>query len=268
MKKRFLLFMFVFGLVISCAEEETQVYNSKDGSLVYYTDGTSGDFYVQDVTAPEFLIEVGVTTTSNVDRVFTVSIDPTSTATANQYTIDSSTLKIPANSNVGYIRIVGNYANSLTSGSKLILKLDSVSDAVVADFDNIYTLNIYQFCDFVLTDFLGAWDADEVGYQVYTSNFTQGSNTDLNEIIMSNIWDVNPSSQTKVFFNDSNPSNFKLDFPVYTDNFLYNNSTYGPAYIDRGEGNFSACAETVYMKFQVRVSAGFFAATEINFTKQ
>ena len=84
---------------------------------------------------------------------------------------------------------------------------------------------------------------------------------------MSNIWDVNPSSQTKVYFNDSNPSNFKLDFPVYTDNPLYVDSTYGQAWIDRGTGNFSACAQTIYMRFQVRVSAGFFAATEINFSR-
>lgn len=270
MKKIFLYFISVvsFGSIVSCSDAEPELYNSeRDGKLAYFTSGTAGSFYVQDVANPEFLVEVGVTNVTDADRTFSISIDPTSTATTDQYTIDQSSLVIPAGSHLGFIKVRGNYANALTSGTKLILKLDAVNDAEVATFDNVYELSIYQFCPFSVADFLGDWNADEVGYTVYNSTFTEGAQTELNEIVMSNIWDVDPSSETRVFFNDSNPSNFKLDFPVYTDNPLYVDSTYGQAWVDRGVGVFSACAETVYMKFQVRVNAGFFAATEIYFSR-
>jgi hypothetical protein len=270
MKKFFLTFISIvsLGTVTSCSDAEPQLYNNnKDGRLAYFTSGTSGSFYVQNVTNPEFLIEVGVTDVIDSDRVFSISVDPNSTATSDQYVINQASLVIPAGSHIGTIKVLGNYNNVSTSGSKLILKLDSVNDAEVASFDNIYELTIYQYCPFVIADFLGDWNADEVGYTVYNSTFTAGAETSLNEIIMSNIWDVNPNSETIVYFNDSNPSNFKLDFPVYTSNPLYVNQTYGQAWIDRGVGSFSACAQTVSMKFQVRVSAGFFELTEINFSR-
>lgn len=267
MKKVLLTFIIAFT-AFSCSDAEPEVYKASDGSLAYFTSGTSGSFFIQEVPNPEFLIEVGITTASSSDRSFSISIDPEeTTATVSQYTIEQSSLFIPANSNVGYIKVIGNYENALTSGSKLVINLESVENGLLANFDTTYTLNIYQFCPFQVSDFLGSWNADEVGYAVYNSNFTAGANADLNEIVMSNIWDVNPASQTKVYFNDSNPSNFKLDFPVYTDNPLYVDSTYGQAWIDRGTGNFSSCAETVYMRFQVRVNAGFFAATEIYFSR-
>ena len=267
MKKGILLTLFTAITLYSCGDADPEIYNPADGSIAYFTAGTTGAFFIQEVPNPEHLIEVGITTTSTSDRTFNITVDPESTATANQYSIDQSTLVIPANSNVGYIKILGNYENASTTGSKLILNLETIEDGEVATFDNIYSLDIYQFCPFSVDDFLGSWDADEVGYAVYNSDFVAGPASELNEIIMSNIWDVNPSSQTKVYFNDSNPSNFKLDFPVYTDNPLYVDSTYGQAWIDRGTGNFSACAQTIYMRFQVRVSAGFFAATEINFSR-
>lgn len=265
--------MITFTLItimsVSCSDQDPEIYDAKNGSLISFTNGTVGSFYVQDVPDPEYFIEVGVTTSSDVDRTFMLSVDlDNTTATNDQYSLDSATLFIPAGSFVGQIRILGDYANATTSGSVLVLKFDSFEEGVIAGFDNVYKLNIYQFCPFNVSDFLGSWNADEVDYQVYTSIFTAGVETDLNEIVMSNIWDSDPSSQTRVFFNDSDASNFKLDFPDYLDNFLYNDSTYGPAYIDKGTGSFSACAQTVHMTFQVRVADGFFSETEINFTKQ
>lgn len=270
MKNVFLITMLmVTSLFVSCSDPEPEIYDVNNGSLLSFTKGTEGSFYIQDVPNPEYLIQVGVTSSSSVDRTFTVSIDAdNTTATNDQYTLDTASLFIPANSYIGNIKISGNYANATTSGTVLTLKIDDFNEGIVAGFDSVYKLKIFQYCPFNVADFLGAWDADEVGYQVYTSFYTAGTEVDLNEIIMSNIWDANPSSQTRVYFNDSDPSNFKLDFPDYLDNFLFNHPTYGPAYVDKGKGNFSACAQTVHMTFQVRVSAGFFSETEINFTKQ
>ena len=124
MKKGILLTLFTAITLYSCGDADPEIYNPADGSIAYFTAGTTGAFFIQEVPNPEHLIEVGITTTSTSDRTFNITVDPESTATANQYTIDQTTLVIPANSNVGYIKILGNYENASTTGSKLILNLE------------------------------------------------------------------------------------------------------------------------------------------------
>lgn len=260
MRKYVYLFLGLLALS-SCSEEEAEIYS--DSSLSYFTNGVSGKYYVQE-TGNSFDIEVGVTDVSSVNRSFVVTIDDASTATTDEYTIGNS-LMIPAGSNIGVVSIVGDY-NSIVNGSSLILNLTNVEGSEVASFDNSYTLNLFQYCDFIRDDFLGSWNADEDdGAFTYTSTFTAG--VAENEIIMSYLWGADPSSTTTVFFDDSNPSNFVLDFPGYEDNYLYDNATYGAAYIDSGYGTFDACNQVIDMYFTVRVSAGTFAETHTVFTR-
>lgn len=259
MKKYFLLLL-VTVFLASCSDEDPQVY--KGDSLTYFTNGVAGKYYIQEAEDP-YQIQVGVTDVSSVDRTFSIEIDDASTATTAEYSIGSS-LVIPANSHIGTIDVYGDY-NNVVNGSTLIIKLIDVEGSNVATFDNVFTLTLYQYCEFVRDDFLGTWNADEEGYQVYTSVFTAGEGD--NEIIMSNLWDVNPSSQTLVIFNDSNPSNFVLEFPPYEENYLYDHPNYGPAYIDAGYGTFDACNQVIDMYFTVRVSEGTFEETHIVFTR-
>ena len=263
MKKYIFILSCLFVLTISCEDAKQEIY--EDLSLTYFTDSTSGTYYVQDSPDSTFEITVGVTDVSSSDRTFSIAIDDAnSTVTTDQYSIDNN-LVIPANSHIGTLTIYGEYAN-IVSGSTLVLSLTDVDNSNIADFDNTFTLNFYQFCPFVRDEFLGAWDADEIDYAVYDVTVTAGAAD--NEILISNVWDVDPSSTTRVFLDDSDPSNFVLDFPIWSENYLYNNATYGPAYIDNAYGTFNACDKIIDMYFQVRVDAGFFSETHIIFTKQ
>jgi len=261
MKKHILILFSLSLAFFACEDTEEAIYTGE--SLSYFTNGTSGNYYVQDIDDNFFEIIVGITDASTSDRTVSVSVDPASTVPADQYTLDD--LFIPSGSNIGSIKVYGDY-DSVVSGTSLILNLDSVQGSNVATFDNVYTLDFYQFCPFVRDEFLGTWDADEEGYTVYPVNVTAG--TLPNEIIISNVWDSDPNSTTSVYLDDSDPSNFVLDFPDYTENYLYDHATYGPAYIDNAYGTFDACTKTIDMYFQVRVDAGLFAETHITFTIQ
>lgn len=261
MKKQILILFSLSLALFACEDTEKDIYTGD--SLSYFTNGTSGSYFVQDLDNDFFEIIVGVTDATNADRTVSVTVDPASTVSADTYVIQD--LFIPSGSNVGSIKIYGDSA-TVVSGTNLILNLDSVEGSTVATFDNVYSLDFYQFCPFVRDEFLGAWDADEEGYTVYNVNVTAGALP--NEIIISNVWDSDPNSTTSVYLDDSDPSNFVLDFPDYTENYLYNNATYGAAYVDNAYGTFDSCTKTIDMYFQVRVDAGLFGETHITFTIQ
>jgi len=147
MKKIFLLLTVVSVFLSSCSQAEPEIYKEKDGSLLYYTAKDKiANLFVEDKPNQQVLIQVGVTTKSSVDRFFNVMIDPSSTATSNQYVIDGASLKIPANSYLGYIKVTGDFNNVLTTGSSLVIKLVSMDGGVIAGFDNIFTLNLFKKC--------------------------------------------------------------------------------------------------------------------------
>lgn len=260
--KKYLFILSIFSLFLtSCDEQEPEVYNGPD--LAYFTAGTVANYYVQDVEGSSYDIEVGVTVASDTDRTINVSIDPASTADASQFTI-GNTMVIPAGEYVGTVQVFGSYED-VVSGSTLILNLEDVTGSEVATFDNTFSMTFYQFCPFVRDEFLGVYEANEEGFGVYESVATAGEAD--NELLLSNVWGVSPTTTTRVFLNDNNPSNFVLDFPPYLENYLFDHPTYGPAYIYNGYGTFDACEKVIDMYFQVRVEAGVFPETHITFTK-
>ena len=186
MKNIFLFIALAFLGFTSCNDPSAEVYDPADGQIAYFTGGTTMDYYVQDIPNSETTLEVGVTVASNVDRTIALSVDESSTAKENEYTIDNASLFIPANKYVGYIKVkFGSYdIYSQTVPSVLVLNLDEVSGAVVANFDNKYTLNIFQFTPFVRDDMLGTYsvveyetvDGVEERVDSYESEVTAGSN--------------------------------------------------------------------------------------------
>jgi hypothetical protein len=164
MKKLFKFFI-VFSLIfLSCEEDEKSIFNAeKDGSLLSFTKGTTADFSVANVADPFKLIEVGVTKSESFDRTFSINVDPASTATATQYEIVQSTLVIPANSYLGFIKVKSFY-NTVTPVKKsLILNLVNINSGKVANFANKYTLNIFQSCPKGVLD-LAMYDVDVTAF--------------------------------------------------------------------------------------------------------
>ena len=127
MKNIFLFIALAFLGFTSCNDPSAEVYDPADGQIAYFTGGTTMDYYVQDIPNSETTLEVGVTVASNVDRTIALSVDESSTAKENEYTIDNASLFIPANKYVGYIKVkFGSYdIYSQTVPSVLVLNLDA-----------------------------------------------------------------------------------------------------------------------------------------------
>ena len=246
------LFLLVFS---SCEDTEPEVY---DGDSLSYFEETSKTFTVQAGSTYSGVVLVSEAT--SYDRTLTLDLDDASDAPAISYTIGTN-LVIPANSYSGTFEVAGNVLE-VVSGTKLILNLTSVEDSNVATFDNKLTLTLEQFCPFVRDNFLGPMKADEEGYTVYDVNVTAGALA--NELKISNVWDINPNSETTIFLVEEG---YVVEFPPYQDNYLYTSATYGPAYVAEGEGTWSSCATTIDISFQVIVSAGTFGVTNISFFK-
>jgi hypothetical protein len=257
MKKIFLILVTAFLGCISCSDPKLEVYNPADGQIAYFTGGTTDDVYIQDLAVPQDIsIEVGVTVASNVARTIAISADVSGNATADQYTIDNASLFIPANSYVGYIKLKGVYENlSQTVAAKLVLNLDAVSGAQVATFDNKYTLNLYQFTPFVRDEFIGTYkvieyDEDNVVLDRYDSEITAGDND--NELIMGNIYNSDPGTQTVLIMDDSNPQRFRINFLPFLENFLFTSANDGDVFVEGFTGRFSAGLKTLDFTYRLR----------------
>jgi len=137
----------LFFLAISC-EEDLVVYDVDGGqTLAAFVTGTQ-TLPVPD-TGDSAIIQVGVTTRSNSDRTITLSVDPSSTANPSEYTIDQSTLVIPAGKFVGNVVVNGNFDFIPETGlTSLILKLESVEGADILEGNLTNQINFFRFCPF------------------------------------------------------------------------------------------------------------------------
>jgi len=150
--KIFLSLLFVSVALFGCSEDKV-VFDNRGGSSMAAFDMVGEDFPVSNVTpASSIQIQVDVTTVSDTDRTFTVSADPSSTATPNMYSIDPASLVIKAGSYNGLITITGNYANLVNNSYKLVLKLDQLTGAYISKdgMTNTVILKKVKFLKFFL----------------------------------------------------------------------------------------------------------------------
>lgn len=148
MKKVFLLFA-VISLIVSCQEDDS----NNISQTAYLFSSTNSDLPASNAFESFVEFEVGVTTKSSSDRTVTLTVDPESTATSNMYTIEPSTIVIPAGKYSTKVKIVANFENVPESGSaSLILRLGG--DIDVMPGKDIHVVNLYRFC---LSDLAGLY---------------------------------------------------------------------------------------------------------------
>jgi len=277
MKKYFkITSLFIFtALLVSCGDESKDILNvDSNKALVSFVEVEYNLPAFEDPTSEYTLeVEVGVTNRVNYDRAITLNInDELTTATPDQYTIDQSSLIIPAGQFVSKIKIKANY-NAIDPGvnETLVFDIVSVQDQTSVDpLASRTTVNLFQACPIVRDEFIGTYDAFQEG-DTYTVNVTAG--TAANELTLSNIENISPSSTTTIFLNDdvANPQ-VTYPTPAYPDgltNYLVADiSGYGAAYLVGSSGSFDSCAKTITINYQIGVSAGFFSATSVVLTKR
>jgi hypothetical protein len=110
------------ALLFACdTTDETSLSGRTDTIYIAETGNSVINITNQNVQNATFDVQVSNRTSS--DRFFDVLVDDSSTAIEGTYTIDTATLKIPANQLSGTVTINGNYDNTLqpSTGSELLV---------------------------------------------------------------------------------------------------------------------------------------------------
>lgn len=269
------LFLFA-GLIASCEDESKDILNP-DGpqARVGFVDTTPNVPSFED-PALEFtyILEVGVTNRVNYDRAVTLQLNQElSTATPDQYTIDApSTYIIPAGQFTTSIKIIGHY-DALEQGVKETLVFDLVSvqgQTSVEPLQTRSTVSIFRACPVVRDEFLGDYTAVEAG-ETYTITATAGAAD--NELILSNVGNYSPSSETHVFLSgdlaDPRLTYPARAYPLGLTNYLVDINPYGRAYFVGTTGStYDSCLKTITIGYKVTVSLGSFDPSTIFLTKR
>lgn len=253
MKKYFLkytIFILFIGLFSNC-EEDKVLYDGSKQLAAFVS--TSGSLPVAPTGVSSISIPVEISTLSTMVRPISVTIDPTSTALASQYTIDSASLVIPAGSYNGNIVVTGNFANLVVGQTvKLILNLTNVDQATLQTNRKKYELSIFKSCPLANASiFNGNYKVTVDGWQDYAVgatvpvvyNSADGLNTFrilsttnpsiINRGVPYMIVTINPATATVVSI---------------TSNTIYNYGASGTARVSAGSGTLSACTGDMNLK--------------------
>ncbi|MBC2839669.1 hypothetical protein [Robiginitalea sp. SC105] len=166
---------------VSC-EEDLVVYDVTNGQTLAKFSTTSANLGVP-IGGSSIEIFVEVTTQSENPRSFTLAIDPSSTATSDQYSIKEA--GIPSGSFRGSITITGNFeALPDVGATTLVLILADVSDSNNLTIpESTLTISLFRECDPAPTP--GLWsvtmrDSFGDGWQTSTGSGGPGLTCTLN----------------------------------------------------------------------------------------
>jgi hypothetical protein len=280
MKKYFfkITTLLLFVAALTSCEDDKVIYDVDNGQSLVGFNTFSANVPAFDDTEPVYVyeLEVGTTNKVNYDRKVVLAINTNlTTANPSQYSIDESTSVIRAGEYTSKIRIVGNFeALPAVEKKQLVFDLVSVQDSDVVNTQNSrFTIYLFRACPIVRDEFLGTYNADEAGdkYQVVAT-----AGAAANEILLSNIANIDPSSVTHVFLgNDvANPQlTFPGNYPNTEINYLApavpGNEQYGKVYVNGANtSRFDSCLKTITLTYNLAVSAGTFTASTIVMTKQ
>ncbi len=163
-------------LLFTSCDEDIIVYDVDGGqALASFVTGTQ-TLPVPD-TGDSAIIQVGVTTRSTSDRAVTLSVDPSSTADPSEYTIDPSTLVIPAGEFVANVVVNGNFNSIPETGlTSVTFNLAAVDGADILEGNLSNTLNLFRFCPFDSgATFIGDYQLETITPGVFaTPTLTDG----------------------------------------------------------------------------------------------
>ncbi|OYQ38248.1 hypothetical protein CHU92_05930 [Flavobacterium cyanobacteriorum] len=169
----------------------------------------------------------------------------------------TATASVPAGSRTG--KLVVDYPDNLSSSLEFLITLTSTDNPVVSvgapdNADPVqYRIKINVGDRDRLT---GSYDVLEDDLYEYSSEVTRGPAA--NELIITNLYDADPNSQTRVIVNGDGT----ISYPAFTDNFLYTLAGLGPIYLEGLTGStYNACEGTITLRFRLRFGNGLNSAT-------
>ena len=170
--KKIIYSLLAISLMLSCENQDDHGVDVNNFDGIYFVDGTS-DYLIDNNALPKF-IELASTSTSSLDRTYTIVIDSTSTAVAGvDYNLDSTSITIPAGNNSATIEINGLFEAATPEGVTLKLLIGD------SNLTAAYDMGIFQFC---ASDIAGIYSVTTTyGFHDFLSSYD--TNTQEIEII-------------------------------------------------------------------------------------
>lgn len=261
--------------VLGC--DKTKLFDVTTPPLAAHFSSDGGTYFITSPTA-KFTIPVGLTTPSNKDVTLNISVSsPTGATSGTYYTLDKTTVVIPAGKALDSVVVSGVYSQYL-SGRKdsLIFTIQTNSDVAPANFNSTYKLYMRGPCfDGDVTDitvmngtYANSTDPDDPKFTATVSNITKTGPTTATGTI-ANLWDW--FGPVTINFDWTDPNNTIVSIPLQQTNQVY--AAGQPFLIRTSPGKvskFSVCTGQIPMIVDIIVnnypSAGSAAYYHQNFT--
>jgi hypothetical protein len=261
-------------ILTGCDKTERYQITKPEPLAHFISSNPNVNYYVRNAATDSFVVQVGTTDVSSVDRSVTFNVtSPTGAVNGTDYAISSpasgNSIVIKAGTVVSSITVKGKFA-AFATGKKHTLYFTLAQPSVaVAKFSDTVKLAMQRYCDVVPSALTGVYkkafdiQTGQPTYGPYTVNIPTAVATSTGAttgyVMISNFWDVG-GADIRVNLDWTNPASFITNVPAQ---FLYTDPTYGAATITGvGNGSFSSCDNTFSISYSVTVSAGSFG----NFT--
>lgn len=172
-------------LTTSC-EEDTVVYDGSNPAAWFKKDS---QVLAVTETSDVATIEVMATNAVDHDRTISVSVDELETSlTSDQYSIDQSTLVIPAGEYFGEIKVHGNFdALDLGVTERLELHLDAVDGTTIGS-PNIIKVDVFKTCPIVIDNIGTSYTATVSAFGEDAPTFVPNVTKNGNVLTFDSMW--------------------------------------------------------------------------------
>lgn len=263
------LLVAVFATFMGCKKEETITIPEEQISFL----GETGATYTVAAPNTSFKVQVGTTNVATVDRTFTISVSSnTGAASPAQYTLNKTTITIPAGKATDSIEVRGNF-DAYQSGRKDTLIFNITQAGKEPGFNSTYKLALRGPCfegDVDLNLLLGTYSktVETIGtgapYGPYTTTISkvQQLSPTTGTITVTNIFDdglspvtftldwTNPAARRVTLVTQNAGGNAGNAFGG-----AYDGIPYGIRPVPGGTtvGTFSICTQTLILRMQIGI---------------
>ena len=219
-----------------------------------------GTYYIKSTNTP-FVLPIGITNVSKVDRNIQFTYSSTAAVVGTQFNAPTS-LVIKAGTAVDQLTISGLFSGYPLSTRRDTVKITiSGGDVPASSYKGVYRLILRKYCDVSLADLYGNYGAIDNGtYGPYPMGVKAGSATSTGAttgtLQVLNLWDYGVVTTTTINLDWTDPANFKVTIPdqVYLAGaglWVKNSAS---------AGTFSSCDQTFTLNYTL-----YYKATGANY---
>ena len=161
--KKVLFLLSSILLLSSCSETEPVIYDPNSSQGLLYFSRTSAQLAIEIDATGSLVVPINVSNLSDVDRVVTIEIDEDqSTADPQNYTLQSTSITIPAGEYAANVVLDGVDVTAETDPELLVLRIVNFSDESAAINASPLVISVVQVCPIPEGTFVGNYLIEEI----------------------------------------------------------------------------------------------------------